>query len=121
MSDEGRIWLVKQRASDSYEGYTEAYETVSLHRTEEGAKKRAARLEKDAAVYTLTGGSFSDHEADPDVIVGAIDDWNSEVGSMIRAELSKPGANFVAVLLFVIKKCGFSYANTKVAMQVLED
>lgn len=119
--EDNQIWVVKQRASDSYEGYTDAFETISLHRTEEGARKLSDRYNKDAAVYAISGGAIEDHEADPDAILGAVENWSSELGDDLRQRLAKPGAVMIDVVLDVLAAHHMSYADTKVTSQLLKD
>jgi hypothetical protein len=119
MSD--KVWIVQSRVADSYEGFSSNYETISLHKTEDGAKKMAESVMKDNAVSALSGGNTEDHKADPDAIVGAVQSYNEDLGSDLKTRLAKPEADLMTVIFQMLEDHGIDYADTEVSSLTLRE
>lgn len=99
-----KIWAVKIQGEDSWGTNNDSYETVSLHRTEDGAKKRASDLKLDMALYFLTHGECEDHTVGPDEILGIIESDDADLAKELKAETAKPGADFMKVMMKMAKR-----------------
>lgn len=91
-----KIWVVDMQERDSYEGYG-PFITVSMHMTEAGAEKVAARQRKNSFIAAITGGGFDSIDGvNPDHILGAVEDcYGRELAEELKQEIAKPGALLV--------------------------
>lgn len=116
------IWVVKEQIASSEEGFTSDFDTVSFHRTEEGAKKKRDKIRKNSYIAALTLGGFSDLDnADPDEVVGEVESMDDDWAAALKDELAKPNATLATATKAVVVKFQIDVADIKIEKKTLED
>jgi hypothetical protein len=99
------VWIVEVQAQSSWEEtLTDNYVVSSVHRTKEGAERAAATAKKDTLIGVITGGEIEVAETGPDEILGAVENYSEDIAKQLRAELAKPGAQFLESVKVVAKR-----------------
>lgn len=119
MSD--RIWTVTEQAYDSYEGLSQNFETISIHKTKEGADKVAEKRRKANAISAVTGEMYDSLDnVPPDAIVEACETrFGSEMADYFKQQLAVPGAEMLTIIRFMTEKFGISEKEVHVTSSLL--